>query len=99
MRLLQPRAPLFDEPGMKKVHAEQPQQRDLRIGDEDFGRRQVENLRRREPALDTCAGRARSALKLSHVSVHDARDEHKHRIVSSADESASARSATARASA
>ena len=66
---------------MKKVDTEQPQQRDLRIGHEDFGRRQFERLRRREPALDPCASRARSALKLIDLSVHDARGEHKHRII------------------
>ena len=81
MRPLQPRAPLLDEPGMKKVDAEQPQQRDLRIGHEDFDRRQFERLRGREPALDPCASRARSALKLIHLSMHDARGEHKHWIV------------------
>jgi hypothetical protein len=81
VRPLQPRAPLLDEPGMKKVDAVQPQQRDLWIGHEDFDRRQFEKLRGREPALDPCASRAQSTLKLSHVSVHDTRDEHKHRIV------------------
>ena len=81
MRPLYPRAPLLSEPGMKKVDAEQPQQRDLRIGHEDFGRRQFEKLRGREPALDPCASRTRSTLKLIHLSMHDAPDERKHRIV------------------
>jgi hypothetical protein len=66
---------------MKKVDAEQPQQRDLRIGHEDLARRLLEALRDREPALDPCRGSARSALKLVDLCMHDGGGDRKHRIV------------------
>ena len=81
MRPLQMRPTLLHQTAANELDGQRREQRDLRIGREDFLRRDVERLRDREPALDPRTCRLRSSLQMVHLGMHDARSQRQHRIV------------------
>ena len=81
MSLLDLRAPLLDQAEWKQLQREQSEQSDFRIGEERFLWRRIDRFDQRQAALDPLTRRLRSALKLVHVAVHNARGNQQHRIV------------------